>query len=61
MDIEVRQDQDKQVYEDRIKWLKHDLYHSELEVARLYKERWRGPRIRNLRPQISVICVATAL
>ena len=39
MDIEVRQDQDKQVYEDRIKWLKRDLYHSELEITRLYKER----------------------
>ena len=27
---------DAQVYEDRIKWLKRGLYHSELEIARLY-------------------------
>ncbi|GES97146.1 hypothetical protein RCL_jg7026.t1 [Rhizophagus clarus] len=30
---------DAQVYEDWIKWLKRDLYHSKLEIARLYKER----------------------
>ena len=30
---------DAQIYEDRIKRLKRDLYHSELEIARLYKER----------------------
>ena len=38
-DMEVQQDQNKQVYEDRIKWLKRNLYYSELEIARLYKER----------------------
>ena len=41
-DIKVQQDfpadWDKQVYEDRIKWLKRDLYRSELEIDRLYKE-----------------------
>ena len=37
--MEVQQDQNKQVYEDRIKWLKRNLYCSELEIARLYKER----------------------
>jgi len=37
--MEVQQDQNKQVYEDRIKWLKRNLYYSELEIARLYKER----------------------
>ena len=31
--------EEKKVYEDRIKWLKHELYRSELEIARLYKER----------------------
>src|SRR4051812_21813177 len=30
---------DAEIYENRIKWLKRDLYHSELEITRLNKER----------------------
>jgi hypothetical protein len=44
------------VYEDRIKRLKRDLYHSELEIARLYKEREISEQeISGLKSQLSAL------
>src|ERR1043165_4412763 len=48
--------EEKKVYEDRIKWLKHELYRSELEIARLYKEREISEQeISDLKSQLSVL------
>ena len=47
-----------QIYENRIKCLKYDLYHSELEIARLYKEREISEQeILALKSQLSILVI----